>query len=200
MTYRTKRHNSVFDNIEKYASGSRKTAEAFAARPEADLFIVEMFASGRSVVARNIEQLQDRLDLDIQVIGVGVKDPNEYPGEFVEVPRAELVDVSSTVWRMAPDEPDLLTVQIPKSHPMAVELFESSTTGHPQYIVPHPRRLDPWIKLFLVDTDEGDAKSEWNKNQHSLVQYTAENSSVVEANNIGSSSTIGGGQTTLKEF
>lgn len=203
MTYRTKRHDGVFEKIEEYASGSRSTAEAFAARQEADLYVVEMLASGRSVVARDADHVRDMFDLDVQVIGVGVKEPDEYPGEFVEVPRAELVDVSSKVWRMVPDEPDLLTVQVPHTHPLTVEMFESSTSGHPQYMTPCPRRLSNWVKLFLIGMEENGDENERDESQSGLARFAARSTSTSEEAGVPSGPTIGGmgrGQTSLTEF
>lgn len=74
-TYRTKHHDSVFDKIDEFTDLSRETAEAFAARPSADVYIVELFAWLGATVADDVRRVEDEYDLDVQLVGVGIEDP-----------------------------------------------------------------------------------------------------------------------------
>lgn len=74
--------------------------EAFAADPDADLYVVELFPS--PAVANDIERVRDVLGLDVQLVGVGESEPDGYPGAFVEAGEEELTNPSSGILRAIP--------------------------------------------------------------------------------------------------
>lgn len=120
MRYRTREFRSrekggVVDMLARQAPVSRDVIETFAARPEADLYVVEVFPD--PFVSSDIAVLESEFELDVQLIGVGVEEPPEYPGAFVEVDLAELLDVESPVMRAIPSADVLvLSPRIRGSH------------------------------------------------------------------------------------
>ncbi|WP_418281918.1 hypothetical protein [Halorubrum sp. DTA98] len=154
--YRTKRDKDVYSTIEGYTNVPRETAQAFAARPEADLYIVEVFASPDSVAASDLPRICDEYDLDVHLVGVGVEntDPSEYPGTYLPVDRGELLDVQSRLWWLLPDKPDALVFSHPSmDEGLFTDALSSPAIGDPPW-VPTPRpstQFDPWMDALFRD-------------------------------------------------
>lgn len=148
-TYRTKHHDSVFDKIDEFTDLSRETAEAFAARPSADVYIVELFAWLGATVADDVRRVEDEYDLDVQLVGVGIEDP----GEFIEVDTETLSDASSPVLRAVPDVPDVLVMHslITYGDVRSVVLDRTDPSEH--LVKPDDGMLDPVIRNLLVDDE-----------------------------------------------
>lgn len=99
---------AVFDHIGRASvSVSRETVEEFAARPESDLLVVDVFDSAPRSVADVVMDAASEHDLDVQVVGVGLEEPDEYPGESCV--QVDEWDVDSTEFRAIPSA-DLLSV------------------------------------------------------------------------------------------
>lgn len=154
MSYRTCGRDSVFELIDEYASGSRDVAEEFAARPEADVYAIDVF-SGNSIVADDVTRLRDELNVDIQLIGVDTEEPDGYPGRFVSASRDELLDVSSDLWRAIPNHPDLLCLSPAESVSGFVpRVLDAAVADESTWFPVHPTRLDPWIEELLVNPSQ----------------------------------------------
>lgn len=154
--YRTTRDKDVYSTMEEYTDAPRETAQAFAARPEADLYIVEVFASPDSVAASDLPRICDEYDLDVQLVGVGVEnpDPSEYSGTYLSVDRGELLDAQSRLWWLLPDKPDALVFSHPSMEEgLFTDALSSPTIGDPPW-VPTPRpgtKFDPWMDALFRD-------------------------------------------------
>ncbi|WP_008525226.1 hypothetical protein [Halorhabdus tiamatea] len=85
----------------------RAEVEAFAADPDADLYVVELFPG--DAVTNDVRVLREDLGLNVQLVGVGVSEPDGYPGAFVAADRDTLRDPDSVVMRAVPS-PDLLVM------------------------------------------------------------------------------------------
>lgn len=166
MTYQTKRHDSVFRRIDEYTALPIEAAEAFAARPDADVYVVEVFAWIGATVANEIRRVEDEFNLDVQLVGVGIEEPSEYPGTFLETTRDDLLDASSPILRAIPCKPDILV-----THPRityrdvgATVLDRTDATEH--LVKPDDGMLDPVIRNLLVDdevTFDTDGKDEYRQ-------------------------------------
>lgn len=150
-TYRTKRHGSVFDKIGEYTDLSVEAAEAFAARPSADVYIVELFAWLGTTVADEVRRIEDEFDLDVQLVGVGIEEPGEYLGEFIEVDTETLSDASSPVLRAVPDVPDVLVMHSRIRYGDVSSTVFGRTDPSEHLVNPDDRMLDQVIRNLLVD-------------------------------------------------
>lgn len=154
MTYRTKRHNSVFDPIDKYTDLPRETAEAFAADPTADVYAVELFAGPDATVAGDVERVTAEFDLDVQLIGVGTTEPAGYPGRFVEATHEELLDASSPVLRAVPCTPDVLVAHPQITFNSVARTVIGRTDPRAVLMNPADGMLDDRVEAFLLDDED----------------------------------------------
>ena len=79
---------------------SRDVVQAFAADPDADLYVVEVFPA--ESVANDIRAVEQQYGIDARLTGVGIEEPAGYPGRFVEFDAELLRDTRSPVWRALP--------------------------------------------------------------------------------------------------
>lgn len=95
---------SVFEKVADAAPDeiTKDVLEAFSARPEADIYAVELFPS--EAVTNEVIALttDDGQELDVQLVGVGVEEPDGYPGTFVQAPEEALRTPGSAILRAIP--------------------------------------------------------------------------------------------------
>ena len=209
--YRTVRHRGVFTTMEEHSDVPQETAEAFAARPDADLYFVEIFAAPDTIAARDIPRLCEEYDLDIQLIGVGPEnpEPNEYPGRYVTVDRTELLNVQSRLWWLLPDDPDALVFSAPSmDEGLVTAALSAPTIGDISWIpTPEPGTLfDPWLPRLLRDEWLASRRRETasatnntaethDENQASLSSFSSESRAVTDRR-----TGFIAGQSSLSEF
>jgi hypothetical protein len=145
-TYRTTRHDSVFGKTGEYTDLPVEAAEAFAVRPSADVIdtgVVELFAWLGATVANEIRRVEDEFDLDARLVGVGIGEPAKYSGTFIETTRDDLLEASSPVLRVVPDDPDVLVMHPRITYGDVGSTVLNRTDADEHLVDPEDGMLDP---------------------------------------------------------
>lgn len=74
----------LWDDIRKYANVGYEVFEAFASRPEADLYVVDVFRS-ESNMSQEVDRVSAKYGLDIQLAGLGRVEPPDYYGQWAQL-------------------------------------------------------------------------------------------------------------------
>lgn len=128
--YVTKKHNGPFHWLDERTDLPRTTFEKFAARPSADLYVMNVVFDDVSVVPQigdGVTRVEEDFGLDVQVVTVAAEDTDtsEYPGRVVTVDVDDLTNTSSDVARAIPSA-DILSVQVGPEHAgAAADLIEA---------------------------------------------------------------------------
>jgi hypothetical protein len=134
--YTTVEHSGPFKWLDDRTNLPKSTFEAFAARPEADLYVVNVVFGDVSMVpsiGAGVTRVEDEFGLDVQVVTVAAAgtDTSECPGRVVTVNDVDdRANTSSSIARAIPSA-DILDVTVgPSRAGAAAELI---ATVNPEY-------------------------------------------------------------------
>ena len=207
MRYRTKKQDGPFDWIETRSDLPRTTAEAFAARPDADLYVVDVVVDHVPRVPPagvGIDRIEDELGLDVQTVTVTAvdadPDTSEYPGRVVSVDRDDLTNTASAVARAIPAA-DIMSVTVGPERAASAANLIAETGPEFRLINSDPGVFVDRAEEFLVSDDTVDvALPQWQRpddSQQRLLSHFAPGVVVddVDLDPVGES-----GQTSLESL